>query len=145
MIYTVFTNKALRLAYDAHHGQTDKSGQPYIFHPYHVAEQMTDEISVCVALLHDVIEDTSVTFAELEKEFPKEVIEALRFLTRKSGTGYLDYLCEIKQNPVALKVKLADIAHNSDESRFEGCNELSTEDIARNREKYAKARAVLEE
>ncbi|HHT95119.1 MAG TPA: HD domain-containing protein [Clostridia bacterium] len=145
MIYTVFTNKALRLAYDAHHGQTDKSGQPYIFHPYHVAEQMTDEISVCVALLHDVIEDTSVTFEELEKEFPREVIEALRFLTRKSGTGYLDYLREIKQNPVALKVKLADIAHNSDESRFEGCNELSAEDIARNKEKYAKARAVLEE
>lgn len=57
MIYTPLTNKALRLAYAAHHGQTDNSGQPYIFHPYHLAEQMTDEVSVCVALLHDVAED----------------------------------------------------------------------------------------
>ena len=58
MIYTALTNKALRLAYAAHHGQTDKCGQPYIFHPYHLAEQMPDEISACVALLHDVVEDT---------------------------------------------------------------------------------------
>lgn len=67
MIYTTLTNKALRLAYAAHHGQTDKSGQPYIFHPYHLAEQMTDEVSICVALLHDVVEDTDLTFADLER------------------------------------------------------------------------------
>ena len=74
MIYTPLTNKAQRIAYDAHQGQTDKSGQPYIFHPYHLAEQMTDEVSVCVALLHDVVEDTAVTFEELEREFPPEVV-----------------------------------------------------------------------
>ena len=62
MIYTPLTNKALRLAYTAHHGQVDKSGVPYIFHPYHLAEQMTDEITTCVALLHDVVEDTDITF-----------------------------------------------------------------------------------
>ena len=81
MIYTALTNKALRLAYAAHHGQTDKSGQPYIFHPYHLAEQMTDEVGVCAALLHDVVEDTAVTLEELEREFPKEVIDVLRLLT----------------------------------------------------------------
>lgn len=60
MIYTELTNKALTIAYRAHHGQLDKSGIPYIFHPVHLAEQMKDEISVCVALLHDVLEDTDV-------------------------------------------------------------------------------------
>ena len=61
MIYTALTNKAMKLAYTAHHGQTDTGGLPYIFHPFHLAEQMTDEITVCVALLHDVVEDTPVT------------------------------------------------------------------------------------
>lgn len=70
MIYTVLTNKALRIAYEAHQGQVDKAGLPYIFHPFHLAEQMTDEISTCVALLHDVAEDTDVSLDELAREFP---------------------------------------------------------------------------
>ena len=61
MIYTVLTNKAIQIAYEAHQGQVDKAGLPYIFHPFHLAEQMTDEISTCVALLHDVAEDTDVS------------------------------------------------------------------------------------
>ena len=144
MIYTPLTNKALRLAYAAHHGQTDKSGQPYIFHPYHLAEQMTDEISACVALLHDVVEDTAVTFAELEREFPKEVTDALRLLTHEKGMDYFDYVRAIRENPVAVQVKLADLAHNSDETRFAGCGDISEEQLARWREKYARARAILE-
>ena len=144
MIYTPLINKAMRLAYAAHHGQTDKSGQPYIFHPYHLAEQMTDEVSACVALLHDVVEDTAVTFAELEQEFPQEVTDALRLLTHEKGTDYFDYVRAVKQNPVAVKVKLADLAHNSDESRFAGCEDIPVEQLAKWREKYAKARAILE-
>ena len=144
MIYTTLTNQALRLAYAAHHGQTDKSGQPYIFHPYHLAEQMTDEVSVCVALLHDVVEDTDLTFADLEREFPKEVMDALRLLTHEKGKDYLDYVRAIKKNPVAVKVKLADLAHNSDETRFAGCEDGSAKQLAKRREKYAKARAILE-
>ena len=65
MIYTPLTMKAMKIAYDAHHGQVDKSGVPYIFHPCHLAEQMTDEVSTCVALLHDVAEDTDVTLEQL--------------------------------------------------------------------------------
>lgn len=145
MIYTALTNKALRLAYAAHHGQTDKSGQPYIFHPYHLAEQMTDEVSACVALLHDVAEDTDLTIEELEREFPREVTEALRLLTHQAGTDYFDYVRAIKTNPVAVKVKLADLAHNSDESRFAGCGDIPAEQLARRRAKYAKARAILED
>lgn len=144
MIYTLLTNKALRLAYAAHHGQTDKSGQPYIFHPYHLAEQMTDEVSACVALLHDVVEDTELTIEELEREFPKEVTEALRLLTHQAGTDYFDYVRAIRKNPVAMRVKLADLAHNSDEARFAGCGEIPAEQLAKWREKYAKARAILE-
>ena len=120
MIYTPLTNKALRFAYTAHQGQTDKSGIPYIFHPYHLAEQMTDEISICVALLHDVVVDTGITIEELEQEFPKEVTEAVGILTHKEGTDYFDYVRAVRGNPVAKAVKLADLAHNSDETRLRG-------------------------
>jgi (p)ppGpp synthase/HD superfamily hydrolase len=145
MIYTTLTNKALRLAYAAHQGQTDKSGQPYVFHPYHLAEQMTDEISVCVALLHDVVEDTAITFEDLEQEFPKEVTDAVRLLTHQKGTDYFDYVRAIRENPVAVKVKLADLAHNSDETRFAGCEDISEERLMKWREKYAKAKAILKD
>ena len=69
MIYTSMTIKAMKLAYKAHEGQVDRSGVPYIFHPIHLAEQMDEEISCTVALLHDVVEDTEVTLAELEQAF----------------------------------------------------------------------------
>lgn len=92
MIYTKLTQKSMKLAYNAHHGQTDQRGMPYIFHPYHLAEQMTDEISVCVALLHDVVEDTPITIEMLEKEFPKQVTDAVRLLTHDENTDYFDYV-----------------------------------------------------
>ena len=142
MIYTPLTVKAMNVAYNAHHGQKDKAGAPYIFHPIHVAEQMEDETTTCIALLHDVLEDTSVTLAELEREFPKEVTEALKLLTRAPGTDYLEYVRKVKFNPAARAVKLADLAHNSDEGRL---RVLPPAVRARLEEKYAKARAVLEE
>lgn len=144
MIYTPLTNKAMKIAYEAHQGQVDKSGQPYIFHPFHLAEQMKDEISVCVALLHDVMEDTNVTYEDLAKEFPKEVTDALLLLTHKKGTDYFEYVRGIKSNEYAKAVKLADIAHNSDQTRFTGCD-VSEEKLDYWRKKYAKAKAILEE
>lgn len=75
MIYTALTNQTLKLAYAAHDGQRDKAGMPYILHPVHLAEQMDDEISTCVALLHDVIEDTDWTIESLSEIFPSSVIE----------------------------------------------------------------------
>lgn len=145
MIYTELTNKAMQIAYEAHHGQVDKCGQPYIFHPYHLAEQMTDEITVCVALLHDVIEDTQVTFEELSKEFPQEIMDAVFLLTHKNGTDYFDYVRAIKTNPYAKAVKLADLSHNSDQTRMVGCTEISEEKRKALCEKYAKAKAILED
>ena len=143
MIYTPLTKRAMEIAYNAHHGQKDKGGAPYVFHSFHIAEQMEDEITVCIALLHDVAEDTDVGIEELEKEFPREVTEALKLLTHKEGTDYFDYIREIRQNPQAVKVKLADIAHNSDESRLMGDTEISAEKKLYLREKYRKAGELL--
>ena len=144
MIYTELTNKAMRIAYQAHHGQYDVNGVPYIFHPYHVAEQMPDEITTCVALLHDVIEDTSVTIEELEQVFPTEVTEALRLLTHEKDTDYISYIEKIKTNPVARTVKLADIEHNSDTSRITDVNAVPAERLAHWKCKYTEAKRILE-
>lgn len=118
MIYTPLTNEAMKIAYAAHHGQVDKSGIPYIFHPYHLAEQMEDEYTVCIALLHDVVEDTSVTLEDLAQKFPREIIDALALLTHDDATPYLEYVQKIKANPLARTVKLADLMHNSDDTRI---------------------------
>lgn len=145
MIYTILTNKAMRIAYDAHQGQVDKAGLPYIFHPFHLAEQMTDEISTCVALLHDVAEDTAVSLDDLASEFPPEVMEPLRKLTHQPGVSYADYIIGLRDDPVARKVKLADIRHNSDMTRFAGVKPISPKDAARLTEKYKMAMAILSE
>lgn len=141
MKYTELTNKALKIAYNAHHGQLDKAGLPYIFHPLYLAEQMSDEVTICVALLHDVLEDTNVTIEELKKEFPDEIMTALQLLTRDKNTKYFDYIRKIKKNPVATKVKLADLEHNSDLTRFSGSKvEINSDSL---RKRYSKAKEIL--
>ena len=142
MIYTEMTILAMKTAYAAHEGQLDYNGVPYIFHPYHLAEQMDDEISCTVALLHDVVEDTCVTFAELERLFPAQVMEAVRLLTHDENDDYFDYVRRIKRNPVAVKVKLADLNHNSDQTRCIGAN-LTQEQLTYWKEKYARAKEIL--
>ena len=117
MIYTPLTNRAMQIAYEAHHGQIDKCGMPYIFHPFHLAEQMDEEYAVCVALLHDVLEDTDYPRESLAAEFPQEVMDALDLLTHKESIPYLEYVEKIKPNPLAKKVKLADLTHNTDSTR----------------------------
>ena len=143
VIYTDKTKRAIKLCYEAHAGQTDKSGLPYVHHPLHLADQMDDETSTIVALLHDVVEDTSYTFEDLESMgFGDDVIAALRLLTHDQDVPYLDYVRKIKSDPTAKKVKLADLAHNSDLSRLD--HEPTEEDLERCR-KYQKARAILQE
>ena len=144
MIYTPLTNKAMRIAYKAHHGQLDYNGIPYIFHPIHLAESMDDEISCCVALLHDTVEDTTVTLEDLKAIFPTEVTDAVALLTHNDDTDYFDYVRAIKENPIARKVKLADLAHNSDQTRCIG-SDLSEERKAAWRAKYEKATKILTE
>ena len=141
MICTELIKKAALVAYNAHAGQTDKAGMPYIFHPFHVAEQMTDEISVCVALLHDVVEDTAVTFGELEKQFPWEVADAVKLLTREEGEDYFEYIAKIKADPVAMAVKIADLKHNLDLSRLP--EEMRTQAALECCKKYERALEML--
>ena len=142
MIYTKMTILAMKTAYNAHLGQLDYNDVPYIFHPYHLAEQMDDEISCTVALLHDVVEDTSLTFADLEQLFPKQVVEIVKLLTHDEKDNYFDYIRKIKTNAIATKVKLADIEHNSNEDRSIGSN-LTQEQLLYWKEKYAKAKELL--
>lgn len=142
MIYTRLTNEALKIAYKAHEGQLDKGGIPYIYHPYQVAQSMTDEYSTCVALLHDVAEDTSVTMQELEKVFPREVTEAVAAMTHGKDEPYTQYLLRVKANPIAKVVKLSDIRHNSDPARMPDADPAILE---RYRQKYETALAVLQE
>lgn len=143
MIYTQLTNRAMRIAYDAHHGQNDHGGVPYIFHPLHIAEQMDDEISVCCALLHDVVEDTCVTMKDLERDFPPEITEVVRLLTHDPAVDYFEYIRALKKNPVARKIKLVDLAHNCDETRM-AAQSLTRDELQYFRAKYRKARDILE-
>ena len=141
MIYTEQTKKALRLCYEAHAGQLDKSGLPYVFHPFHLAEQMPDEDSSVAALLHDVAEDTAYTLEDLRAMgFLPRALEALALLTHDPAEPYLDYVARVKDNPTARRVKLADLRHNSDLSRLEQVTEKDRERVA----KYARALRLLE-
>ncbi len=120
MLYTELTKKAMLIAYDWHLGTTDKGGMPYIFHPLAVAEMMgDDEYAVCVALLHDIIEDTPMTIHQLScMRFPPEIVEAVEALTRRPNEAYMDYLSRLQLNDLARKVKLGDLKHNSDLGRL---------------------------
>lgn len=141
MIYTELTKKAMKLCFEAHKNQVDKSGLPYVFHPFHLAEQMTDELTTVAALLHDVVEDTPCTFTDLrEMGFPEEVLNALRLLTHDDAVPYLDYVVRLKDNPIARAVKLADLRHNSDLTRLDHVDARALSRV----EKYRKAIAILE-
>lgn len=140
MIYTELTKKALKLCFEAHKDQVDKSGMPYVFHPFHLAEQMTTEETVITALLHDVVEDTDYTLEDLAgMGFPETVIEALRLMTHERSVPYLDYVCKIKTNEIARTVKLADLRHNSDVTRLDSVDEKTEKRL----EKYTKAMEIL--
>jgi (p)ppGpp synthase/HD superfamily hydrolase len=142
MIYTSMTKKALKLCFDAHKDQVDKSGLPYVFHPFHLAEQMTDEDTTIVALLHDVVEDTPYTLADLAAMgFEAHIVDALRLLTHSDDTPYMEYVAQIKPNLIARAVKLADLRHNSDLTRLDAVDQKALERV----EKYRKAIAFLEE
>ena len=106
----------------------------------HLAEQMTDENAICVALLHDVVEDTEITFEQLEKHgFTKEILDALKLMTHDDSVPYMDYVKQIKTNPIATAVKLADLKHNSDLTRLD----VVDENALRRAEKYKQAISLL--
>ena len=129
--------RAISLAAQAHEGQLDKTGQPYILHPLRVMLKVSSLYEQMTAILHDVLEDTTLTAEALKAEgCPEEVLEALDALTRRKGEKYLDeYILRIKKNPIAKSVKLSDLADN--------LNPLRGYDNKSLRERYARAIKIL--
>ena len=163
MIYTELTKKAMNIAYKAHDGQFDKCGFPYICHPIHLAESIittlplyinndnnkdylkgipVDEYLTCVALLHDVVEDTDITIEDLSKEFPFIVTQAVDLLTHRKGVDYFDYIYKIKSNFLARSIKILDILHNKNKDRESLIDEDQDKKDTRD-EKYRKALRIL--
>lgn len=132
---------AIDIAIHAHDMQLDKGGMLYVLHPLHVMDSVDGIDAKIVAVLHDVVEDTETTLANLaEYEFPQEIIDAIDAITKRKGEKKEAYWARVKANPLALQVKLADIAHNSSEGRLAA---LSSDERNYLRTKYAKALAFL--
>jgi len=121
--------KAILIAVQAHQGQVDKAGAPYILHPLRVMLQLHSETEMIIGVLHDVVEDTTWTLESLKQEgFPAEILEAIDCLTRREGENYDDFIKRVAGNPLAQKVKLADLEDNLNILRFET---ITGKDMAR--------------
>lgn len=138
-----YVELAHQIAKRAHAVQVDKGGRPYIEHPEFVADHVEGWKAKCVAYLHDVIEDTRYTAADLLKEgIPKDVVAITLILTRDKNEDYFKYIKRVKKNKIAREVKLADLTHNSIAERWP--QPLSDDAIA-HLEKYKKALEILKE
>jgi (p)ppGpp synthase/HD superfamily hydrolase len=134
--------KSIIIATKAHSGQFDKGGSPYILHPLRVMLFLDSDEDRIVGTLHDVLEDTSITLHYLENNGflgETKILEALDRITRKSNESYNDFILRVKENPIALRVKLADLRDNMNISRI---NNPTEKDFARI-EKYKKAYKLL--
>ena len=142
MPYTPLTKRALDLSFEVHKDQRDKSGRPYVYHPFHLADQMHDEAAACVALLHDTVEDGDITLQDLANQgFPPEVVSAVAALTHDSAVPYMNYVLGLRANPLARQVKLADLRHNANLARL---NKVRPSD-RRRQVKYLMAQALLDD
>ena len=134
--------RAIQIARIAHQGQTDKGGHDYISHPIRVMNSLESEVEKIVGVLHDTIEDSQLTFNDLRDEgFSENVIEAINAITKRKRESYDDYLKRVMSNPIATKVKIADLKDNSDLSRIP----QPTEKDYRRTEKYKQAIKFLSE
>jgi len=132
--------RALVIAAEAHQGATDKGGAPYILHPLRLMHQMSTTEERIVALLHDVVEESPWTFDALRAEgFPEEVVAAVDGLTRREGETYDDFIARGVTNPLARRVKRADIEDNMDVCRL---GEIGEKDLER-LQRYQRARRVI--
>lgn len=129
--------KAILIATNAHQGQVDKAGKPYILHPLRLMFSRQNETERICAVLHDVIEDTDITLDYLRNQgFSEEVLAALDALTRRSNESYDEFISRIINNKIACYVKLADLCDNMDLSRIESPSKKDYERI----EKYRRAK-----
>ena len=120
--------RAIAIAVSAHDGQTDRSAKPYVTHPLRVMQGCATLDERIVAVLHDVVEDTSVTFDDLSRDFPPHIVDAVRCLTHTPDKTYEQYIEQVASNPIAVQVKLRDLSDNMDIRRLAS---LSAGDIDR--------------
>lgn len=140
MTNTATVEDAVSIAARAHRGQTDKAGAPYLLHPLRMMLRMETEAAMMAAVLHDVVEDTGWTLERLRGEgFPDEVVEAVDCLTRREGESYEEFVERARANPIARRVKIADLEDNMNVRRF---GRLGAKDLER-LEKYHRAWCVL--
>jgi (p)ppGpp synthase/HD superfamily hydrolase len=133
--------RAIEIAAKAHAGQVDEAGQPYVLHPLRMMLAVTMPEARMAAVLHDIVEDTTVTLDELRAAgFPATVLEAVEALTKREGEDYEAFIRRVAPNPIAREVKLADLRDNSDLSRIAEPTERDRDRI----KKYNQAIAYLE-
>ncbi len=133
---------AIRLAVEAHHGQRDRYGQPYVLHPLRVMFRLHSETDRIVGVLHDVIEDTSRTTEDLRRMgYSEEILTALDSVTKRVGERYGEFVLRSKANPIGRRVKLADLEDNMDVRRMQEVTLEDTKRLAR----YRQAWTVLQE
>ena len=132
--------KAIILAATHHAGQTDKGGDPYVFHPIRLMLKATNQAEQIVAILHDTIEETTLTLADLQTEgFSEEIVSAVDSLSRREEESYEAFILRIKQNPLARRVKILDLQDNMDLTK----SKKPTVKDKKKLEKYSKAMDVL--
>lgn len=138
-------NKMLVLATTRHAGQFDRGGNPYILHPLKVMYYLKsdDEELQCIALAHDLIEDTDTTYAELkEMGFTDRIVDGIKALTKVPGESYSDYKDRVKSNTDAIRVKMCDLRHNTDVRRLKGVTEKDLERMERYHRFYLELRLL---
>lgn len=134
--------KAIRIAVDAHRGQKDRTGAPYILHPMHLMAAVDTDTEKIVAILHDVVEDTDWTFERLAGEgFSEEILDALKCVTKNEGEAYEDFVKRSATNKIARRVKLADLEHNMDARRLSNVTEKDVDRL----KKYVSAWRFLKD
>jgi (p)ppGpp synthase/HD superfamily hydrolase len=137
---SVLLEKAIGIAVEAHRGQKDKYGAPYILHPLRVMNRLADTPGKIVAILHDVVEDSDWRLQDLKREgFPKAILDALDCVTRRDSESYEQFVRRSASNPLARRVKLADLEDNMDLRRIPVLNDKDVERLKR----YHKAWQVL--
>lgn len=125
-------DKAISIAAQAHQGQVDRYGATYILHPIRVMMQCESESEMIVAVLHDIIEKTEWTLDRLRRQgFNEDIIEVVDLLTRRDSQPYMEYIDRLKGNPIARKVKIADIEDNMNPKRMDSLSEKNFEKLQR--------------
>lgn len=138
-------NNAIALARKAHDRQLDKGGQPYINHPLRVMNNMETVEEKIVAVLHDAVEDSDLTLEDLKVAgFSDLIIEAIDAITKQEGEKRKDYLRRVMNNPLALRVKIADMSDNADISRIPNPTERDRERIRIYKKNIVKLQKKLE-